>query len=166
MSNFSTHFILQFLMSKCMNVLKLISSTNACMLVIMPPHHLSSTWHALTNQELPHVSASLVHVNTSSYCMDATCHPASGATWHPHFAKFACFINTTECDNFLIRSSFEVKRMSLELYQRALWSDVSFAKIEGLKKIPSWILLDQAFLVCSPYKASEILVLLPTQGQG
>ena len=97
---------------------------------LMPPHHLSSTWHALTNRELPHVSASLVHVNTSSSCMDATCHPASGATWHPHFA---CFINTTKRNNFLIRSPFEVKRTPLESSRRALRSNAIFAEIGGLQ---------------------------------
>ena len=106
----------------------------------MPPHHLSSTWHALTNRELPHVLASLVHVNTSSSCMDATCHPASGATWHPHFP---CFINTTKRDNFLIRSPFEVKRTPLESSRRALRSGAGFAEIGGLQKFcllgSSWI---------------------------
>ena len=108
---------------------------------LMPPHHLSSTWHALTNWELPHVSASLVHVNTSSSCMDATCHPASGATWHPHFA---CFINTTKRDNFLIRRPFEVKRTPLESSRRALRSGAIFAEIGGLQKFyllgSSWII--------------------------
>ena len=34
-------------MSKCMNVLKLISCTNACMLVIMPLHHAMSPCHII-----------------------------------------------------------------------------------------------------------------------
>ena len=120
---------------------------------LMPPHHLSSTWHALTNQELPHVSASLVHVNTSSSCMDATCHPASGATWLPHFP---CFINTTKRDNFLIRSPFEVKRTPLESSRWALRSDASFAKIGVLQNFafldpPGWFLPTEKLL------ASKIL---------
>ena len=67
------------------------------------------------------------------YCMDAMCHPASGATWHPHFAKFAYFINTTERDNFLIRSPFEVKRMPLESSRRALRFGTSFTEIGGIQ---------------------------------
>ena len=96
----------------------------------MPHHHLSSTWHALTNREFPCVSASLVHVNASSSCTDAMCHVASGATWHPHFS---CFINTTKHDNFLIRSPFEVKRTPLESSRRALRSGAIFAEIGGLQ---------------------------------
>ena len=76
--------------------------------------------------------------------MSATCHPVSGATWHLHFAKFVGFTNTTERDNFLIRSPFEVKRTPLELSRRALRSGASFAEIGGLKKIfllgSSWII--------------------------
>ena len=84
----------------------------------------------LVNPVLPHGSLGLVHlmpsrrpVNCQVTSRTTTCsisigpyvHPTSpclycmDATWHPHFSKFACFINTTECDNFLIRSPFEVK---------------------------------------------------------
>ena len=66
--------------------------------------------------------------------MDATCHLASGAMWYPHFSKFACFFNTTERDNFLIRSPFEVKRTPLESSRRALRFGASFAEIGGLQK--------------------------------
>ena len=67
------------------------------------------------------------------YYIDATCHPTNGATWHPHFAKFACFINTTERNNFLIWSPFEVKQMPLESSRRALRSGAGFVDIGGLQ---------------------------------
>ena len=43
-------WFLKFIMSKCMNVLKIISSTNAGMLVIMPLHHGMSPCHII----MPH----------------------------------------------------------------------------------------------------------------
>ena len=99
-------------MSKCMNVLKLISSTNACMLVIMPLHHamspchisipchhVMSSYHIIMPFSMPchHATCHLVigmyctdamchplsgAMSSCLYSMDSMCHPVSGATWH------------------------------------------------------------------------------------
>ena len=101
----SNIIILQFLMSKCMNVLKLISSKNACMLVIMPLHHATSPCHIIMpchhDTSACHVIMPYQHAMSSChismpcsmpchhatchlvigpYCMDTMCHPLSGAT--------------------------------------------------------------------------------------
>ena len=120
---------------------------------IGPPHSQSAS-----SQPPSHYLYCHVTIHTSSHHMPAwictaTCHLVSGLYCHvspcqwchvaPHFAKFTCFINTTERDNFLIRSPFEVKRTSLESSRRALRSGTSFAEIGGLQKFcllgSSWI---------------------------
>ena len=102
----------------------------------MPARIHTATCHFVIGPYTCHVTLSVqygCHVSACPYSRDATCHPVSGATWHLHFAKFSCFTNTTERDNFLIRSPFEVKRMSLELYRRDLRYGASFAEIGGLQ---------------------------------
>ena len=70
-----------------MNFLKLISSTNACMLVIMPLHHATSPCHVIKPHHHAMSSCHIImtHYHEMSACLystDATCHPISGATWH------------------------------------------------------------------------------------
>ena len=107
-----------------MNVLKLISSTNACMLVIMPCHHATSACHVI----MPHHHA----MPSCLYSMDAMCHPVSGATWHLFLPNFPVDL-IEQNDNFLIRSPFEVKRTPLESSRRALRSGPIFAEIGGIQ---------------------------------
>ena len=124
--------------SSCHVTMPCHHTTSSCH-VSMPHHHATSSCHV----SMPHhhdtlsCHVSMPHHHAMSSCLystDATCHPISGATWHLHFAKFACFTNTTECDNFLIRSPFEVKRTPLESSRWALRYGVGFADIGVLQK--------------------------------
>ena len=117
-------------MSSCHTSMPCHHDTSSCH-VIMPYQHAMSSCHISMPCSMPCHHATC-HLVIGPYCMDTMCHPlsgatssclystdatchlVSGATWHLHFAKFACFTNTTERDNFLIRSPFEVKRTALE----------------------------------------------------
>ena len=151
-------------MSKCMK--KLISSTNACMLVIMPLHHAMSPCHI----SMPcHHATSACHLACHAimplcdWSILYRCHVSSFEWFHvimfvqygchmspcqwchvaPLFAKFDYWPYRTERDNFLIWSPLEVKWMPLESSWWALRSGATFANIGGLWKFglpgSSWI---------------------------
>ena len=72
-------------MRKCMNVLKLISSTNACMLVIMPLHHAMSPCHII----MPHQHAmSSYHIIMPHHHATSSCH----VSMPHHHATLSCHV--------------------------------------------------------------------------
>ena len=91
-------------MSKCMNVLKLISSTNACMLVIMPLYHAMSPCNVI----MP------CHHTTSS------CHLAWHVIMPHHHAMSSCHIIMTHYHAMSLEFTFWLPCGSLREWHVAL----------------------------------------------
>ena len=130
-----------------MNVLKLISSTNACMLVIMPLHHAMSPCHII----MPcHHATSACHViiphhHAMSSCnINMLCHQNAlfdyhvatwgSATWH-FTQNFPCWGQTSKHNIFCIQSPFDMSFAPFESVWRALQHGTIFVVIWGFWKL-------------------------------
>ena len=146
-----------------MNVLKLISRTNACMLVIMPLHHAMSPCHIII-MPCHHATSACHIIMPFSMRVIMPCHHATSSchvSMPCHHAKSSCNINmlchhaTSPCH--VIRMHFLTTMWQLEGVPRGtsakifpvgakLQNAISFAsKVRLTRRLHRWNWLDEIF---------------------